>query len=68
MGGVAGASGGRLTRWRFALNDVVAREPEPVALLLAPDDIEACNGSIEHLVEAIERAATRLDLRWPGER
>ena len=31
-------------------------------LLLAPGDLEACNGSIDRLVEAIEQSATRLGL------
>ena len=47
---------------------VVAATDAGHTLLLAPGDIEACNGSIERLVEAIEQAATRVGLSWPGER
>ena len=43
---------------------VVAETASGHTLLLAPDDLEACDGSIDRLVEAIEQAATRADLSW----
>jgi hypothetical protein len=43
---------------------VVAETAAGHRLLLGPDDLEACEGSIELLVEAIERSAERLGLSW----
>lgn len=43
---------------------VVAETDSGLALLLSPDDLDACTGSIERLVDAIERAAARLELAW----
>lgn len=34
-------------------------------LLLSPAELDACTGSIDRLVEAIERAAIRMGLSWP---
>ena len=33
-------------------------------LLLSPTELDRCDGSIEQLMEAIERAAVRLGLNW----
>jgi hypothetical protein len=44
---------------------VVAESEIGTTLLLAPSDLEMCGGSIDRLVEAIERAATRNGLDWP---
>jgi hypothetical protein len=33
-------------------------------VLLGPGDLDACNGSIDRLVDAIEQAAARLGLAW----
>ena len=35
-------------------------------LLLGPGEIDACDGSIDRLVEAIEAAVARLGLSWPA--
>jgi hypothetical protein len=43
---------------------VVAETNTGHALLLAPADLDACDGSIDRLIDAIEQAATRLDLAW----
>lgn len=43
---------------------IVAETDTDAVLLLAPDDLDACNGSIDRLVEAIEHAAARLELTW----
>jgi hypothetical protein len=43
---------------------VIAETASGHTLLLAPGDLEACDGSIDRLVEAIEQAATRSDLGW----
>jgi hypothetical protein len=43
---------------------VVAETAESHVLLLAPDDLEACGGSIDRLVDAIEESAGRLGLTW----
>ena len=45
---------------------VVAETDAGYMLLLNPGDVDACGGVIEALVEAIERAAARVDLGWPG--
>ena len=45
---------------------VIVAETDTVAVLhLSPDDLAACFGSIDRLVDAIERAAARLGLTWP---
>lgn len=41
---------------------VVAETDTSIAMLLGPAELEACNGSIDLLVEAIERAAERVGL------
>ena len=46
---------------------VVAETDSGIVLLLAPDDLDACGGSIELMVEAIEQAAQRRGLVWPAE-
>jgi hypothetical protein len=43
---------------------VIATTDTENIVLLTPADLEACNGSIELLVEAIERSAARLGLTW----
>ena len=43
---------------------VVAETDAGHVLLLTPADLEACDGSIDRLVEAIGQAANRLDLGW----
>jgi hypothetical protein len=45
---------------------VVAETDDGHVLLLTPANIEACDGSIEELIAAIERATTRLGLSWTG--
>ncbi len=44
---------------------VVADTDTGPVLLLGPDELDACEGSIAKLVTAIERAAARLGLAWP---
>ena len=43
---------------------VVAETDKEDVLLLAPDDLETCGGSIESMIEAVERAAQRHGLVW----
>lgn len=43
---------------------VVAVTDEGHRLLLDAAELEACNGSIDRLVESIEQAAARLGLAW----
>ena len=43
---------------------VVAETDTRRVVLLSPDDLAACEGSIDRLVEAIERSADRLGLSW----
>jgi hypothetical protein len=38
-----------------------------VAILLGPDELEACHGSVHDLLEAVERAAAKVGLMWSGE-
>jgi hypothetical protein len=45
---------------------VVAETDHGHVLLLLPTDLDGCDGSIEQLMEAIERAAVRLGLDWPA--
>jgi hypothetical protein len=35
-------------------------------VLLGPDELDACEASIDRLVEAIEAAVARLGLSWPA--
>lgn len=44
---------------------VVAETTEGIVLLLGPSDLEACGGSIERLIEAIEMIMSRRGLGWP---
>ena len=44
---------------------VVAATDNGHVLLLEPTELDVCNGSIDRLVEAIERATARLGLAWP---
>lgn len=43
---------------------VVAETDAGHLVLLGPTDLETCDGSIDLLVEAIERSAERLGLTW----
>jgi hypothetical protein len=43
---------------------VIAETVTGYMLLLGPDDLDSCNGSIDRLVVAIQRAADRLGLLW----
>ncbi len=43
---------------------VVAETEAGPVLLLAPDDLDGCKGSIDRLVDGIEQSATRLGLAW----
>ncbi len=43
---------------------VVAETTSGVVILLAPDDLDRCQGSIDQLVASIERAASYLGLVW----
>ena len=43
---------------------VVAETDTGIVLLLGPADLDACAGSTERLLDAIERAAERNNLRW----
>ncbi|MEX0846277.1 MAG: hypothetical protein WD023_00725 [Ilumatobacteraceae bacterium] len=47
---------------------VVARTTAGHHLLLDPDLIAACNGSVDLLVTAVEQAADRLGLTWAASR
>jgi hypothetical protein len=43
---------------------VVAETETGHVLLLTPDDLDACDGSIDRLVEAIEHASAGANLTW----
>ena len=43
---------------------VVAETNSGHMLLLDPEDVDACDGSIDRLVAAIEQSADRLGLAW----
>ena len=43
---------------------VVAETDTGHTLLLASEDLDACDGSIDRLVEAIEQSAVRLGMTW----
>jgi hypothetical protein len=43
---------------------VVAQTESGYVVLLAPDDLTACAGSIDLLTDAIEAAAMRVGLSW----
>jgi hypothetical protein len=45
---------------------VVAETDSGHVVLLAAADLDACEGSIDRLVEAIERSAVSLGLTWPN--
>lgn len=45
---------------------IVAETDTTPVLLLTPHDLDACSGSIDRLVAAIEQAAARLHLTWPA--
>ncbi len=45
---------------------VIAETDTDHIVLLAATDLDACEGSIERLVEAIERSALSLGLTWPA--
>jgi hypothetical protein len=44
---------------------VVAETDRGVVALLGPPELDACHGSINRLVDAIEAAAAHARLRWP---
>ena len=46
---------------------VVADTDAGVVLLLGPEAIDACAGSIDRLVDSIERAAEAAGIRWPNQ-
>ena len=46
---------------------VVAETGEGIITLLGPADLDACGGSIEGLVESIDRAVVHAALLWPAE-
>ena len=43
---------------------VVAETDTGHVLLLTPEDLDACNGSIDRLVDTVEHNAARLGLAW----
>lgn len=43
---------------------VVAATDDGHVLLLSPDELDACDGRIDRLLERIEDAASRLGLSW----
>lgn len=45
---------------------VVAETGTGHTLLLGPNDVDACDGSIDRLVDAITQAAERAGLDWPA--
>jgi len=45
---------------------VLAETSAGVVLLLAPDEVDACGGSIDGLVSAVEQAVERHGLAWPA--
>lgn len=45
---------------------VVAETGSGPMLLLGPVELEACEGSVDRLVAAIELAVSRLQLAWPS--
>jgi hypothetical protein len=45
---------------------VLVREGRDVSVLLGPADLEAAGGSVGTFASALERAAERRRLRWPG--
>jgi hypothetical protein len=45
---------------------VIAETLDGHEVLLSPALLDACDGSIDALVESIERAATDLELSWPA--
>jgi hypothetical protein len=45
---------------------VVAQTDSGVVLLLTPTELDACEGSIDALLESIEREVAHLGLAWPG--
>ena len=55
---IRGAAGGRTPV-------VVADTDDGSVVLLGPDDLDACRGSIDQLVTAIEAAVSRRGLVWP---
>lgn len=46
---------------------VVAETDAGIVTLLGPADLEACGGSVDQLVEAVETAVIETSLAWPGE-
>ena len=56
-------------RVRSVLGDelpaVLAETDEGMVILVGPDGLESCAGSVDLLVEAIEQAVERESLAWP---
>jgi len=45
---------------------VEAETDDGFVVLLRPDDLAACHGSVERLVLAVERERTKSNLYWPA--
>jgi hypothetical protein len=45
---------------------VVAETTDGITLLLGPDQLEACDGSVELLMDAIQSAVATAGLTWTG--
>jgi hypothetical protein len=45
---------------------VVAETETGPVLLLTPDDLDSCDGSIDRLIAAIEQKLVQLGLTWPA--
>ncbi len=45
---------------------VLAETGDGLVVLLGPDALDACDGSIDRLVAAIERSMSELELTWPA--
>ncbi len=56
---VRAAAGGRLPV-------VVAETERGVVPLLGPDELDACGGSVERLMRAVETAVERAGMAWPA--
>lgn len=44
---------------------VLAETADGMVMLLGPDELDRCQGSIDRLVEAVEAAVDRQGLTWP---
>ena len=45
---------------------VVAETERGIVRLLGPSDLDVCDGSVDRLVDAVERALEREGLTWPS--